>query len=165
MCLVCYDIEHACQRSQPPYAPARPHASKGSFLEAFIPSISASTCTYYGARFTRRIFPGDRVVYPFRVCLPFLPPPCYPPLPSHLLTIASLHSSFFILPHPTPTEFRPFSCAGRARVFYPPRLEWIATILAHLALFAQMRRILNALAALHEQASLNCWFTRQRGRL
>ena len=42
MCLVCYDIEYACQRSQPPYATARPHASKGSFLEAFIPSISAS---------------------------------------------------------------------------------------------------------------------------
>ena len=36
---------------------------------------------------------------------------------------------------------------GSGSCLYPPRLEWIATILAHLALFAQMRRILNAWAA------------------
>lgn len=155
MCLLYHDIEYACQRSQPPYATARPLASKGSFLEAFLlPSRPPLAHTKELARH-ERIFPGDRVIDLFRVCLPSLP--------SHLLTVASLHSPF--LSYRTRPPQKP-DWARRARVFYPPRLEWIATILAHLAVFAQMRRILNALAALCEYlASSNCLFTRQRGRL
>ena len=57
-----------------------------------------------------------------------------------------------VLPYRTqPPQNPTVELGGSGWCLYPPRLEWIATSLAQLALFAQMRRMINALAALFDQ--------------
>lgn len=116
MCLVYHDIEYACQRSQPPYATARPHASKGTFLEAFLlPSrpplhILRELATHDGS-----FLPIGLLTLFESACLPDIPAISISP---HVHN-TSLRSSYRIQPPQKPDRL-----AGRVGLVSFTRLDW-----------------------------------------